>query len=356
VKGIESGGRAFLVLFEERTPSARDVVPRAPASGRAGARLQEIEEELAATKDYVATLLEEHGRGADALASANAELVAGNEALQSLNEELETAREELQATNEELSTVNDELHGRNQELQLVNADVLALLDAVEMPIVVLDGQRRIRRLNRRASTSLGLTAADVGRRVTDLALPIRAPDVGLRIAKSMKEAILVEAEVQDADERWHRLRIRPHRGADGRADGVILSLVDIDDLRHQVVNAQSARDYANNIVEAVQVPLVVLDSGLRVLSANAAYYREFQALPGQTEGQGFFELGEGAWRSEELHAAVDSVLAGNGRFHGLEVASGSPGNGHRTAAVSGSVLPTPAGLPLVLLSIEEGAP
>jgi two-component system CheB/CheR fusion protein len=301
-------------------------------------------------------LLEEHGRVADALALANAGLVAGNEELQTLNEELETAREELQATNEELSTVNDELQGRNQELQRVNADVLALLDAVEIPILVLDEQRRIRRMNRQAATSLGLISADVGRRITDLDLPIRAPDVGLWIAKSMKEAILVEAEVQDGEDRWQRLQIRPRRGADGRADGVILSLVDIDDLRHQVVNAQSARDYANNIVEAVQVPLVVLDAGLRVLSANAAYYRRFEAIPDQIEGQQFFEMGDGAWRSAELHAAVDSVLAGNGRFHGLEVASGVPGDGRRASAVSGCVLPTPAGMPLVLLSIEERTP
>jgi two-component system CheB/CheR fusion protein len=355
VKGAEPGGRAFLVLFEERAAPDRDARSRAPAPGRAAARRREMEEELSATKDYVATLLEEHGRVADALASANHGLVAGNEELQSLNEELETAREELQATNEELSTVNDELHGRNQELQLVNADVLALLDAVEIPILVLDEQRRIRRLNRRAATSLGLTPGDEGRRLTDLTLPIRAPDVGLWITKSMKEGILVEAEVQDGDDRWQRLQIRPHHGAGGRADGVILSLVDIDDLRHQVVNAQSARDYANRIVEAVQVPLVVLDAGLRVLSANAAYYREFQALPDQTEGHGFFEMGDGAWRSTELHAAVDSVLAGNGRFQGLEVASGLPGDGHRIAAVSGCVLPTPAGMPLVLLSIEERA-
>ncbi len=115
------------------------------------------------------------------LASANDELVSGNEELQSLNEELETAKEELQATNEELTTVNDELHGRNQELQLVNADVLNLLDAVEIPILMLDGERRIRRFTRRAAEFMGLTPADVGRRITDVALPVRAPDLELWI-------------------------------------------------------------------------------------------------------------------------------------------------------------------------------
>src|ERR1019366_7166643 len=47
-----------------------------------------------ATKEYLQTILAEHGRTNDDLATANEELVSGNEELQSMNEELETAKEE----------------------------------------------------------------------------------------------------------------------------------------------------------------------------------------------------------------------------------------------------------------------
>ena len=356
MKATDGGERGFVVLFEERPSTAP--VPGAARPGRRTTRPdvqahRALEEELASTKEYVALLVEEHGRGTDALGSANDELVSGNEELQSLNEELETAKEELQATNEELSTVNDELHGRNQDLQAVNADVLNLLDAVEIPILILDEDRRLRRFTRRAETFMGLKPADVGRRVTEVALPLLAPDLEQWITRAMEEAILVEAEVQDRAARWHRLQIRPHRAPDGRVDGAILSLVDIDELRHQVVSAQWARDCARNIVEAVQVPLVVLDAGLHVLSANAAYYRHFREKAAEVEGQGFFEIGAGEWDASELHRAVAGVPGPEGRFQGLEMERDFPGAGRRTTSISGCAVPSPSGETMILLAIED---
>ena len=70
-----------------------------------------------------------------------------------MNEELETAKEELQSTNEELTTVNDELHSRNQEVTQVNSDLLNLLNTVDIPIVILDIERRIRRFTPRRGAS-----------------------------------------------------------------------------------------------------------------------------------------------------------------------------------------------------------
>jgi two-component system, chemotaxis family, CheB/CheR fusion protein len=356
VKTADGGERAFVVLFEERPPAApgpRGARRRGRTARFDAAARRALEAELTNTKEYVAVLLEEHGRDNAALASANDELVSGNEELQSLNEELETAKEELQATNEELTTVNDELHGRNQDLQLVNADVLNLLEAIEIPIVMLDEERRVRRFTRRAPTFMGLTPADVGRRITEVALPLQAPDLEQWITRSMEEAILVEAEVKDRSDRWHRLQIRPHRASDGHSDGAILSLVDIDRLRHEVSSARWARDYARSIVEAVQVPLVVLDGGLRVLSANAAYYRLFQEKPAETEGYGFFELGAGEWDAAELHRAVAAVLGSEGRFQTLQLEREFPGAGRRATSVSGCAVPFPGGEPMILLAIED---
>jgi two-component system CheB/CheR fusion protein len=356
VKANDGGDAAYVVLFEECPRSAQ-----APGGGRPGGRAargqgawrQALEDDLGATKEYVAVLLEEQGRTTDALASANEELISGNEELQSLNEELETAKEELQATNEELTTVNDELNGRNQEIQAANADILNLLDAVELPILMLDAQRRIQRFTSLASTVMGLKPADVGRRVTEVALPILAPDLEQWIAKAMREAVLVEAEVQDRADRWHRLQVRPRRGLDGKIDGAILSLADIDDLRHQVVDARVARDYARSIVEAVQVPLLVLDAGLHVLSANAAYLGAFPEVPVQIEGRAFFDLGAGQWNTTELHRAVGGILGDTGSFRGLELERDVPGYGLRATSVSGCAMPSLAGEAMVLLSIED---
>jgi hypothetical protein len=92
-------------------------------------------------------------------------------------------------------------------------------------------------------------SAHLGRRIGEIDLPIRAPDLESWISRSTREAVLVEAEIQDRSDRWHRLQVRPRRAADGRADGVILSLVDIDDLRHPAGEFPSARDQATRVEE-----------------------------------------------------------------------------------------------------------
>ncbi len=43
--------------------------------------------------------------------------------------------------------------------------------------------------------------------------------------------------------------------------------------------------YAQNIVDPVRDPLLILDVTLRVRSANRAFYQTFHVLPAETEGR-----------------------------------------------------------------------
>ena len=85
-------------------------------------RLAQLERDIAATRDYLQSTIEEHEAVKEELKSAHEEVLSANEEFQSTNEELETAKEELQAANEELITTNDELRNRNRELSVINAD------------------------------------------------------------------------------------------------------------------------------------------------------------------------------------------------------------------------------------------
>ena len=173
----------FVVLFEEPGRGAvqaaarvqvADAEPATPAEQR---RIARLEHELAATKEYMHTLIEEHGRASDELGTSNEELISGNEELQSMNEELETAKEELQSINEELTTLNDELQRRNQEVTQANSDLLNFSLTVDIPIVRLDMERRIRRFTAKARSILNVLATDVGRPIDDIKLNIDVPDL-----------------------------------------------------------------------------------------------------------------------------------------------------------------------------------
>ena len=257
----------FVVLFEEGAAVVRSERPIASPGKKAQGtkehrRLAMLEHELSATTEYLRSLVEEQSRSNEDLGSANEELVSGNEELQSLNEELETAKEELQSTNEELTTVNDELNIRNTEAAETNSDLANLLDTVDIPLVILDGQRHIRRFTPQARSVLNLLPTDVGRLFDDIKLNIDVPDMDQLISDVVATFVSREREVRDRDGQWYRMQIRSYRQDRGVA-GAIVSLIDIDTFKHHLLKAQKAKEDAERADQAKDQFLAVLSHELR---------------------------------------------------------------------------------------------
>src|SRR6202041_2527113 len=125
--------------------------------------------------------IEEHETTTEEFKSAHEEVLSANEELQSTNEELETAKEELQSTNEELTTLNDELRHTNLELGEVNNDLINLLRSVNIPVVMVGRDLRIRRFTPAAHRTLKLIPSDVGRFTTDLRPNTQILDLEMQI-------------------------------------------------------------------------------------------------------------------------------------------------------------------------------
>ena len=122
-------------------------------------------------------VLEDQEAAAEELRAANEEILSGNEELQSSNEELQTAQEEVQSANEELTTLNEELQNRNSELSQTANDLTGVLNAVEIPILILGNDRRIRRFTPAAEKLLNLIPTDVGRSIGQIRPNVDIPDL-----------------------------------------------------------------------------------------------------------------------------------------------------------------------------------
>jgi two-component system CheB/CheR fusion protein len=221
--------RRFLVLFEKAAP--------APPAAKAGksqkyeflqTENQHLQQELASTKEYLQSIIEDQEAAQEELRSAAEEIQSSNEELQSTNEELETAKEELQSSNEELNTVNEELQTRNLQLSMVGNDLMNLLANVSIPILILGNDLRIRRFTPITEKALNLIPSDAGRPLRDLNLRIKIPDLEHLLADVLENLAPRSLEVSDPDGRHYSLRVRPYRTEDNKIDGLVMVFIDVD--------------------------------------------------------------------------------------------------------------------------------
>lgn len=210
-----------------------------------------LKQELATTRASLQAIIEQQKFTNHALQIANGEILASNEALQITNETLETFQEELQAsneelesTNEELQAINAELNNRNLELEHLNNDLQNLLSSINMPILILDGELRIRRFTSLARSIFNLIPADFGRPFSDIQPNISIPNLDRSIITTINTLTTIEQEVQDRTGYWYRLIIQPYQMIDNRINGVIISLIDIDSLKRNAMLIEAARDCA----------------------------------------------------------------------------------------------------------------
>jgi len=314
--------RNYLVLFERVPPSREPRTPgrRIPSPiAHPKRHIENLRHELTATKEFLQSIIEEREAANQELQAANEELLSSNEELQSTNEEVETAKEELQSVNEELTTVNEELQHRNVELSQLNNDLNNLFTGVNIPIIMLGSDGRIRRFTPTAAKVLNLIPADLGRPIGDIRPSVDLSDLEQVCRHVIDTATVVERELSDRDGRWHSLRVRPYTTTDNQTDGAVITLEDITALKSSVEQVTAARDHAQTIVDSVPVPLVLLDIDLRVTWASRSFYETFQLTPEETISHFVYEMGNGRWSLPALRGALTEVLEKNVGFHEFEV-------------------------------------
>ena len=340
LRGLSSSNkRHFLVLFQDAETKAGPVTKAEPSThDDGGASL--LRRELAATKEYLRSIVEDRAGTLEELRAANEEAQAGNE-------ELETAQEELESANEELSTLNEELKISNVEFSQVNRDLTNLLETISIPLVMVGRDLRIRRFTRAMEPILNLIPADVGRSITDLRPQIELPELRQLLLDAMGGGDRKPRDVRDAHGHWFSLRILPSVGPGGKTDGAVMMLIDID-------AAKRGLDYAEAIVETVREPLVILDQNLKVLGANKTFYETFQTTPETTEQRLIWDLGDGQWNIPALREKLETVLPAHATFRDFEVTHEFENVGRKVMLLNAREIFDPnSQVRTILLAIED---
>jgi two-component system CheB/CheR fusion protein len=196
-----------------------------------------------------------------------------------LTKELKRTKEYLQATileqetsNEELITMNEQAQTRNAELARLTDDLSNVLTGVNIPILLLGADHRIRRYTPTAEKLLHLLPSDIGLPITEIGLQLDLPDIDELISETIQRDEEVKREARSYDGRWYSVRMRPYTTGEHKIDGTLISFVDIDDLKRSQEALNTEKNFVAAILNAASRALlvVVLDRERRIVHFNTA--------------------------------------------------------------------------------------
>lgn len=190
------------------------------------------------TKQHVTSLETQLRSTQENLQATVEELETSNEELQATNEELVASNEELQSTNEELHSVNEELHTVNaehqrkiDELTRVTEDLDNLLSSIQIGVIFLDRELRVRRYTPNVAETFNLLPQDIGRRIDSFSSRIDYDGLLADLETVAERGGVIEREVIDRNGKPYLLRLLEYRSGSSTSGGVLLTLVDIESLK-----------------------------------------------------------------------------------------------------------------------------
>lgn len=339
----------LLIIFLERGGAAPGVSEGGEDQDTAVV-VQDLEAELSRTKERMQTAVEEFESSKEEMGAANEELRSMNEELRSTAEELETSKEELQSMNEELVTLNQEYQNKVDELSQLSSDLQNLLASTDVATIFLDRNLCIRRFTPQVGELFNIIEVDQGRPLAHITHKLQDGDM-LQDAELVLASLLpVEKEIKTEDGRFYLVRLRPYRSVEDRIEGVVITFVDVTDLKRTEAELRASNEFQKNILHTVREGLLVLSFELTVEFANDSFLQMFQVSAEETIGKLVYELGNGQWDIPELRTLLEEGLPHNESFSDYEVRHAFEDIGERVMMLNGRRLNDRQ---LILLAIED---
>jgi PAS domain S-box-containing protein len=126
-------------------------------------------------------------------------------------------------------------------------------------------------------------------------------------------------------------------------------------LKRTEAEIRQARSYAENIVETVPEPLLVLDGDLKIISANRSFYQTFKETPSETLGKLVYDLGNRQWDIPRLRMLLEEILPKRTHFSNFEVEHDFPKVGHKIMRLNARQIRQEGilGRKMILLAVED---
>jgi PAS domain S-box-containing protein len=166
---------------------------------------------------------------------------------------------------------------------------------------------------------------------------------------------IIESHIQsDGKQLWLDTNKIPFHDTRGNVIGIIGTYEDITEQKKAEQQLLEAREYAESIIRTIRNSLVVIDSHMKIVSANDSFYRNFNISSEEAEGQLFYDLNGRQWDIPELKNLLEHILPGENIVENFEVNQDFPSLGQRTMLLNvRKIFRETLEKSLILISIED---
>jgi PAS domain S-box-containing protein len=231
-----------------------------------------------------------------------------------------------------------------------------IVETIREPLLVLDKNRRVlsanpafyRTFHVDPEETQGVLVYELGNGQWDI------PRLRQLLEEILPESTTIEDFEVDHEfpEIGHRVMVLNARRLEG-GNRILLALEDITERKRLEDKLRDASEYAQNIVNTVREPLVVLDDKFSVISTNRSFSRTFKVTPEMSENTMLFDLGNRQWDIPKLRELLEEVLPKSTSIEDFEVEHGFPAIGRKTMLINARRIRSKTGATQILLAIED---
>ena len=230
-----------------------------------------------------------------------------------------------------------------------------VFDTVREPLIVLDAALRVRSANSSFYKTFRVSSEEtenqliyeLGNGQWDIpALRTLLEDIVPR--SSVFNDFVLEHDFPDIGRRVMLLNARKLH-----AELVLLAMEDVTERRRSQQLLEQIESYAQDVVDTVREPLLILDSSLRVHSANSAFYLTFHVSSAETENRLIYELGNGQWDIPDLRTLLEDIVPTSSVFNDFELEHDFPVIGRRVMLLNARKLRQGSHAEWLVLAMED---
>lgn len=243
--------------------------------------------------------------------------------------------------------------GRREKIELKKTNEFnkALLDTIPFAMDIVDEKGNILFISKKLEQAFGHSA--IGRKCWELYKDDKRQCGNCPLKKGVAVGSTANIEVNGAfGGKMFRV---VHTGMVFEGKKAIMEIFrDITGQKSAEKVLEDSRVYAENIVDTIREPLVVIDADLKVVSANWFFYYTFRFLEERVIGKPFFEIYNHYWDIPALKERLEKVIEQNVPFHDFEIDHIFSASGRKTMLFSArQIYQIGYANPRVLLAITD---